>query len=369
MAHVTVVGAGTIGSHLLGHVGRMKEVTAVTVIDRDRYDQSNLHGQSIYTPDVGKSKAQVQGRRLRQIDRDLRTRAFEQPFEDLPLGWLRSDVILAAVDSRRTRLAINQAAWRLGVPWINAGVDADGLLARIQVFTPGPAAPCLECAWSPRDYELVEQAYPCQVPGGVARATNGPSGLGALAAALQAIECEKLLAGDRDHLLEARDVMVDARHSRQFVTRFRLNDECRMPDHSGWEITLFDADPASTTFGELAATVSALRGAEDGLRIGVAGQAVAAALTCDQCGARTPAGFVYRGERRRELPRCSGCGGRQSAAGFDLHDNLDPDSWPGDVRQRSLTELGFVAGDVVNVATPNVTLHLEIGGAAWPTAS
>ncbi len=85
---------------------------------------------------MGKAKAQVQTRRLRQINRGLRTRAFGQPLEDLPLGALRCDVILAAVDSRRTRMAINQAAWRLGVPWINAGMDADGLLARVQVFMP-----------------------------------------------------------------------------------------------------------------------------------------------------------------------------------------------------------------------------------------
>ncbi len=264
MAHAVVVGAGAIGSHLLGHLGRMAAVTAVTVIDRDRYEQSNLLGQNIYTPDVGKSKAQVHARRLRQINRDLRTRAFEQPFEDLPLTWLQSDVILAAVDSRRTRMAINLAAWRLSVPWINAGVDADGMLARVQVFTPGPGTPCLECAWSPRDYELVEQAYPCQAQGGVLPPTQAPSALAALAASLQAIECGKLLAGERDHVLAGRDVMVDARHSRHFVTCFRHNPECHMPDHEGWAVAPYDADPASTTLDELLATASALRGAGDG---------------------------------------------------------------------------------------------------------
>lgn len=364
-----MVGAGAIGSHTLGHIGRIATVTAVTVIDRDCYDESNLGGQSIYTPDVGKSKAQVHARRLRQINRGLRTRAFGQPLEDLPLGALRCDVILAAVDSRRTRMAINQAAWRLGVPWINAGVNADGLLARVQVFMPGPAAPCLECAWGPRDYELVEQTYPCQPGASASPATAAPAALGGLAAALQALECEKLLAGQHDHLLAGRDLMVDARHSRHFVTRFGHNSECRMPDHTGWEIGPYDADPASTTFDELVATASALRGAGEGMRVGVAGQTVAAALTCDQCAARAPAGFVYRGERRRGLPRCASCGGHQSVAGFDLHDSLDADRWPAEVRQRSLTELGFVAGDVVDVVTPRVTLHLEIGGAAWPTAS
>ncbi len=57
-----------------------------------------------------------------------------------------------------------------------------------------------------------------------------------LAAALQALECEKLLAGQHDHLLAGRDLMVDARHSRHYVTRFGHNPECRMPDHTSWEI-------------------------------------------------------------------------------------------------------------------------------------
>ena len=131
----------------------------------------------------------------------------------------------------------------------------------------------------------------------------------------------------------------------------------------------YDADPASTTLDELLATASALRGADARLPIGVAGQVVAAALTCEQCGTRTPAGFVFRGERRRSSPRCASCGGRQSPTGFDLHDALDPAGWPDSVRQRSLTELGFVAGDVVNITTQDVTLHLEIGGGAWPTES
>jgi hypothetical protein len=140
-----------------------------------------------------------------------------------------------------------------------------------------------------------------------------------------------------------------------------------MPDHGGWEIAPYDADPAATTLDELLAMASTLRGAGDGFRVGVAGQMVAATLTCEKCGDRSPTGFVHRGERRRGV-RCAACGGRRVAAGFDLHDSLAPDEWAEEARRRSLTELGFVAGDVVNVETPDVTLHLEIGGAAWPTA-
>ena len=70
--------------------------------------------------------------------------------------------ILAALDSRQARQVVNQAAWRLGVPWIDTGVNAaQGLLARVGVFVPGPDGPCLECGWSARTYDLIEQAHPC----------------------------------------------------------------------------------------------------------------------------------------------------------------------------------------------------------------
>ena len=365
MAHVVVVGAGTIGSHLLPHVARMPSVAAVTVVDRDDYEQSNLRAQNVYTPDIGKPKAQTQARRLRQINPSLVTRAYQKPVEDLPLGWLRADAILACLDSRRARMAVNQAAWRLGVPWINAGIDATGLLARVQVFLPSENAPCLECAWDARDYELVEQAYPCQDPAAPPE-TGASSGLGALAASLQALECEKLLAGDREHLLAGRDVMVDVRTHRHYVTRFQRNNACRMPDHTGWRITPYDADPTSTTLDELIAMASTLRGAEGGVRARVAGQQFAMTLTCDGCGERSPDGHLYRGERRRNPSRCQACGGSLAATGFDLHDAVMLDALPEGACNRSLMALGLLTGDVVTFTTPEVELHLELTGEVWP---
>lgn len=367
MAHVIVVGAGTIGSHLLPHVARMPGVTAVTVIDRDRYESSNLGAQNIYAPDVGKSKAQVHARRLKQIDRSLETRAYQKPVEELPLGWLRGDVILACLDSRRARMVVNQAAWRLGVPWINAGIDATGLLVRVQVFMPAADAPCLECAWDARDYALVEQTYACQDDSAPPE-SGASSGLGALAASIQAIECEKLLAGDRDHLLAGRDVMLDARHHRHYVTEFRRNNACRMPDHAGWPITPYEADPSSTTLGELLATASTLRGADVGVQMAVAGQRVALTLTCPRCCTQHPAGYVHRGERRHGAP-CPACKAELMATGFDLHDAVSPDSLPGISRNKSLTEMGLITGDVVTFTTPEVEAHFELDGTVWPIES
>jgi molybdopterin/thiamine biosynthesis adenylyltransferase len=365
---VAVVGVGTIGSHVMPHVARMATVTSVTVIDRDCYDESNVSAQNILRDDVGESKAQVQARRIRQINPAISVRAFHEPVEDLPLGCLRADVILAGLDSRRARMAVNHAAWRLGVPWINAGVDGGGSLARVQVFMPSDEAPCLECAWDARDYDLVEQEYPCRGVAGAPQ-TGASSGLGALAASLQALECEKILSGDRTHSLEGRDVVVDARHHRHYVTRFRRNLECRMPDHAGWSIVPFDTDARSTTVASLIATTRTLDGADRGVHMAVAGQQFAIAVTCAQCRKRLPAGRLHRGELARGGGRCPSCGDALVAAGFDLLERVALHELPEPVRGQPLTALGLLPGDVLTFTTAEVEQHIELGGTAWAIES
>jgi adenylyltransferase/sulfurtransferase len=359
VSHVVIVGAGTIGSHVVSHVARRADVTRISVIDPDRYEPRNLRAQEIVPADVGRPKADVQARRALDLNSEVVAQAFPQPVETLPLGWLDADVILSCVDSRRARMVINQAAWRLGVPWINAGIDAAGLLARVQVLVPGPDAPCLECAWDQRDYELVEQTYPCQDAAAPAE-TGATASLGALAAAMQAIECDKLLDGDRAGLLAGRDVLIDARHHRHFVTEFRRNRACRMPDHAPWSIAPLAMDPASTSFDELMARAETLTGS--GVWMSVAGQQWALALTCDVCGRRAPTGQLDRSGFGRGVMTCADCGGMSHAAGFDLRDAIAVENVPVSVRAWPIASLGLLAGDVLTFTTSDAAIHVELIG-------
>ncbi len=152
MAHIIVVGAGAIGSHVVTLAARMALVDELTIVDPQSYEPANLANQNMATADIGRSKAQAQMRRAKRVRHDLAVTAYALPVESLPLGRLRADVILACVDSRLARMAINQAAWRLGVPWANAGIDASGLV-RVQAFLPGADQACLECAWGAADYD------------------------------------------------------------------------------------------------------------------------------------------------------------------------------------------------------------------------
>ena len=361
MARVVVVGAGNIGTHVLPHVARLSHVSAITVIDRDQYEASNVSTQNIYAADVGTSKALVQARRLKAINAALESRGVHAAVEEMPLGWLRADVILSCVDTRRGRMVLNQAAFRLRVPWIDAGIDASGL-ARVHVYEPSDEASCLECAWDGRDYELVEQDYPCD--NAPAPRTGASSALGGVAAALQALECEKLLSADTTHSLAGRDVLLDARHHRHYVTRFDRNRACRMPDHAGWTIGRCTVDLCSTTVRDLIGIVRP--DAHHDVRLEVAGQQFALALTCLACGERHAALHLHRGTRRRTPGRCRSCGGSLVAAGFDLRDRVSLADVPADMASGALADLGMLCGDVVTLTAGETDVHVELCEPQWP---
>jgi molybdopterin/thiamine biosynthesis adenylyltransferase len=359
MAHVLVVGVGAVGSHLAGHLARCPQVSRMTVIDRDRYEVSNLRGQDIDTRDLGRPKASVQARRLTRINPKLAVTAIHKTIEDLPLGALRANVILACLDSRRARLVINQAAWRLGIPWIDAGVAGAELLARVQVFVPATDAPCLECGWDPSDYAIVEQTYACQgEPQPVA--TDTPSALAALAAALQAVECEKLLAGGVESLA-GHDVLIDARHHKHYLTSFRRNPACRMPDHDGWRIDKLGALPRDVRLDELIALGSTLRGADEKLELSIAGQRMARTLICRRCDCHVAA-FTLERAVRRKAPVCSRCGDHFQPDPFDLHDSVPLDSVDRATTDPSLSQVGLLPGDVISIVTSSVQAHYELDG-------
>jgi hypothetical protein len=344
---VAVVGAGgNIGSHLVMLVGRIPSVACICLIDHDVYEAKNLRSQNMLPQDVGKPKARVQARRLRQVDPALEVRAICAGVEQVPLGLLRADLVLAALDSRAARQYVNQACWRLGVPFVDGAVEPTELLARVSVHLPGPEAPCLECAWSDDDYDyaLLEQHYPCGGESGPAP-TNAPSSLGSLTAGLMAIECEKLLRGDHDRLLGNRQVMLSVGHHGHCVTRFGRNGHCRF-DHATWDVEQLPGPPAR--FSQLTLK-------QEGHVFG--------RLVCPGCKHGLVDGRLALVERvapRRR--RCPKCGQAMAARGFDSLDSLTAaDIAPGD-RRRSLRSLGFRPGDIVTVRDSGGTIrHVQLG--------
>jgi len=360
---IVVVGAGgAIGSHLVPHLGRMAGIRRVTLIDHDVYEAKNLASQDITRRDLGRPKAMGQARRLRRIAPEITATAVAERVEDVPLGLLHGDVLLACLDSRAARRTVNLCAWRLGVPWIDAGVRREDLLARVNVYRPGPDEPCLECAWEDRDYETAEQAYPCAADEGPAP-TNAPSGLGALAAALQALECEKLLAGRHEHVAAGSQVTISALGHRHYVTRFAANPGCRF-DHARWNVEALDRQPDALALAETFRLGRGALGAQHEMRLGVANQLFASALGCPACGHRREFSLRLLGRLGAAARACPQCGRPMRAGGGDVVEWLAASGLPPALRQASLGDLGARPGDVVTLAGPTGVAHFQIGGVA-----
>jgi molybdopterin/thiamine biosynthesis adenylyltransferase len=348
---------GTIGSQLVGHLGRMAAVAGITLVDRDTYERRNVGGQDITLDDVGRPKVAVQARRLAAIDPSLPVVAIHDALENVALGRLRADVVLGCLDSRAARRTLGEAAWRLGAPYVDAGIEPTGMLARVNVYLPGPDAPCIECAWGDDDWAALAEAHPCD--GGVAAPapTNAPSSLGALAAALQAIECRKLLAGDVDRAAVGREVLIDATWHRHWVTTLRRNPACRF-DHAVWRIERLADGPEALTVGD----ALALDGAARSGTLRVAGARFVTRLACAGCGTTTGCLRVASRTGFGTAP-CPACGAEVAVRGFDLTDRVEAAGLAGDVLGLPLARVGVRAGDVLSVGSPGDEAHYEIGGA------
>lgn len=359
-----VVGAGNLGSFLIGLLARLPAIGRLVIIDRDHYDPSNVRGQDITMRDVGLAKASVQARRARRINPALAIEPLVEPVENVPLGRLRVDAILSCVDSRQTRQYINTAAWRVGAPLIEAGVLADGLLARIEVYVPGPAAPCLECGWSEADYAALEQTYACNAGDDTPPPTSAPASLGALTAALQAIECEKLLAGQVQDALVARQVVLDARSHRHFLTALPRNPHCRF-DHRTFGIERITASPAQLSMAQVLALAPVVRGVHGELTLRVDGKWFLTDVRCPSCGDVRPAYFRLSGRLPRSEAICAACGRARVATGIDRVERLSM-LLPKSHLARPLSSFGFRCGDVFTLATAEAEAHFEIGAQCAP---
>jgi molybdopterin/thiamine biosynthesis adenylyltransferase len=327
----------------------------MVLIDHDRFTAANLLSQAVTSRAVGRAKARVMAALARRINPTIVVRAVVRKVEDMPLGTLRADLIAACLDSLSARQHVAEASWRLGVPLVDAGVQADGLLARVDVYVPGEQNACMECGWDRSDYDRLEVSYPCK--GGEVRPTptGATSSLGALAASLQAIECERLIAGGPLDLgASARRVVIDARHHKLYPTVIRRNAACRVTDHRIWKI-----DALAPRSGHL--TLADLLGLDGRPFNGAAGDLFVdgvpfvVGLTCVRCGTGRWPLRLRSSLAKRDLT-CS-CGGEMVASGFDQVERLNIASLPDDVHGWPLARLGVRPGDVVSISCSGTVRH------------
>ena len=145
-ARVLVIGAGGIGSPAIQYLAATG-VGAMTIIDDDRVDLSNLQRQTIYaTDDIGRAKADAAVAAARRLNPHVEARALCQRIDATSIAPLLADadVVLDGCDNFPTRLAVADAAYDAHVPLVSAAIGQfDGQLG---VFRGWEAdKPCYRC--------------------------------------------------------------------------------------------------------------------------------------------------------------------------------------------------------------------------------
>lgn len=121
---ILVAGAGALGNEVLKNLA-MIGVGNITVIDFDTVSITNLTRSVLFREsDVGLSKVEVARKRVLEINPEIEIQAIHGDLEfDLGIGDVREDdLIIGCLDSVNARWAINQLAYRAGIPWINGGI-------------------------------------------------------------------------------------------------------------------------------------------------------------------------------------------------------------------------------------------------------
>ncbi|RKD73288.1 adenylyltransferase/sulfurtransferase [Sinobaca qinghaiensis] len=187
--HAVIIGAGALGSSMAETLVRAG-VGAVSIVDRDYVEHSNLNRQQLYTEldaDNSTAKAAAAEARLLDINRHADIKAVVGEVDPSLLeSFLPADIIIDALDNFETRMLVNDFACRQQIPFVyGACVGSYGLTYTI---LPGDT-PCLHCLMEdiPMDGET------CDTAGIIAPAVQ-------MVSAHQAAEALKLLSGNEKDL-------------------------------------------------------------------------------------------------------------------------------------------------------------------------
>jgi adenylyltransferase/sulfurtransferase len=192
-ARVLVAGVGALGSALAEMMVRAG-VGALTVVDRDFVEESNLQRQSLFDEAdaaAGLPKAVAAANRLRRLNSEV---AVEPLVADVTAANVvalvgAADLVLDGTDNFETRFLLNDACVSARVPWVyGACVGAHGLALAIR---PG-VSPCLRCVL--RDRPAPGRGETCDTVGVIGPIVH-------VVAGLQAAEALKLLTGRHGDLL------------------------------------------------------------------------------------------------------------------------------------------------------------------------
>lgn len=355
---VAVIGVGNIGGQVAAHLGMLG--VGLVLVDRDVVSEENLGTQGFAEEDLGLPKVVA---RARSLSRHNATCPVEPVFADigrLGLGALRHvDLIFSCLDSRRARVAVNEVASRLGVPWVDAGVDGEGrsFLVRVSAYGGTPESACYLC---PHDRDSLRGIMREHMPEGcpawhwgqadVTAPTLAISAVGAAAAAAQVIWGVQILLGRGDEVV-GREMHLDLVLNRLATHRLPRNPHCVF-DHQAFSFSPVGRPVGAVTLAETFDVAEAELGG--GVTLQVHRRSLVTELRCPAC---NRVGRPYRmlEAMTADAARCA-CGGTMEPVAVGLRDRFQRDEG-GEFRNRTWGELGLPAQDVVTAIRGAREIH------------
>jgi adenylyltransferase/sulfurtransferase len=141
-ARVAVIGAGGIGSAVIPALAGAG-IGQLTIIDDDVIELANLHRQPLFRErDSGHPKAELAGQFVQRLNRfvearPVQTRVDPENAQQLLAGH---DLVIDGSDNFATRLAVNDACVKLGIPLLSAA--AVQFQGQVGLFR---SKPCYRC--------------------------------------------------------------------------------------------------------------------------------------------------------------------------------------------------------------------------------
>jgi adenylyltransferase/sulfurtransferase len=232
-AAVMVVGAGAIGNELIKNLALLG-IGRILIVDPDRIEHSNLTRTVLFRAgDVGRYKAEVAAERAMELNPDIEAVAMTADIiDDVGLGvFRRMRVVLGGLDNREARLAINQACYRVNIPWIDGAIEALSGFAR--VFLP-PDGACYECTMTETDWKLINKRRSCalltheQMAEGKTPTTPTSS---SVIAGVQVQEMLKLLHADRRlPTLAGKGFVFNGLTHDSYIVEYQHKEDCMSHD-------------------------------------------------------------------------------------------------------------------------------------------
>jgi adenylyltransferase/sulfurtransferase len=228
-SHVTLCGCGALGTVLANALVRAG-VGHLRLVDRDFIETNNLQRQVLFDEhDVAENlpKAEAAARKLSAINSGVHVEPVVTDIDRTNILELveDADLILDGTDNFEIRYLINDAAVKLGKPWVYGGCI--GSHGQTMTIIPGDT-PCLRCVF---------EAAPAPGEAGTCETAGVLSPIVNVVASFQATEAFKILTGHAEQI--SRDlVYIDVWENDQKrfkIGKLRETADCPCCKHRRFE--------------------------------------------------------------------------------------------------------------------------------------